>query len=128
VIGNGLPVQVDLSPGQMNDQPMALLLNDLPAGADVITDKGYDAHWIRDLIERGDSVMSLTLAQHQLASRAALWKEQGNTSLGSAGMCDRLAASSFLFTLFPRVHVHAFPSEKTSARLHCECAPASSPQ
>jgi len=52
VIGNGLPVQIELSPGQMNDQPMAeLLLNDLPPGADVIADKGYDADWIRDLIE-----------------------------------------------------------------------------
>ena len=45
-------MQVELSPGQMNDQPMAeLLLNDLPPGADVIADKGYDADWIRDLIE-----------------------------------------------------------------------------
>ena len=44
MIGNGLPVQVELSPGQMNEQPMAkLLLNDLSAGADVIADKGYDA-------------------------------------------------------------------------------------
>jgi hypothetical protein len=52
VIGNALPVQIELSPGQMNDQPMAeLLLIDLPAGADVIADKGYDADWIRDLIE-----------------------------------------------------------------------------
>lgn len=39
----------------MNDQPMAeLLLNDLPAGADVIADKGYDADWFRDLIEDQD--------------------------------------------------------------------------
>ena len=52
VIGNGLPVQVELSPGQMNDAPMAeILLHDLPAGAAVIADKGYDADWIRDLIE-----------------------------------------------------------------------------
>lgn len=51
MIGNGLPVQIELSPGQMNDQPMAELLNELPAGADVIADKGYDADWIRDLIE-----------------------------------------------------------------------------
>ncbi len=49
VVGNGLPVQIELSPGQMNDQPMAeLLLNDLPEGADVIADKGYDADWIRE--------------------------------------------------------------------------------
>ena len=52
MVGNGLPVQIELSPGQMNDAPMAeLLLNDLPTGAEVIADKGYDADWIRDLIE-----------------------------------------------------------------------------
>ena len=51
VIGNGLPVQLELSPGQMHDAPMAeLLLNELPRGADVITDRGYDADWIRELI------------------------------------------------------------------------------
>ena len=55
MIGNGLPVQIELSPGQMNDAPIAeLLLNDLPAGAEVIADKGYDADWIRDLIEDQD--------------------------------------------------------------------------
>jgi transposase len=52
VIGNGLPVQIELSKGETHDAPMAeLLLNDLPEGADVIADKGYDADWIRDLIE-----------------------------------------------------------------------------
>ena len=55
VIGNGLPVQIELSPGPMSDQPTAeLLLSDSPAGADVIADKGYDADWIRDLIEDQD--------------------------------------------------------------------------
>ena len=55
VVGNGLPVQIELSAGQANDQPMAeILLNDLPAGAVVIADKGYDADWIRDLIEDRD--------------------------------------------------------------------------
>jgi len=52
VIGNGLLFQLQLSPGQASDMPMAeVLLQDLPAGADVIADKGYDADWIRDLIE-----------------------------------------------------------------------------
>jgi hypothetical protein len=51
VIGNGLPVQIELSPGQMNDQPMAeLLLSELPEGADVIADKGYDADWIKSSV------------------------------------------------------------------------------
>ena len=31
-----------------------LLLNDLPRGAKVIADKGYDADWIRELIEDQD--------------------------------------------------------------------------
>jgi transposase len=48
----GLPLQIELSPGQMSDMPMAeLLLQNLPAGTHVIADKGYDADWIRDLIE-----------------------------------------------------------------------------
>src|SRR4029079_12331684 len=52
VIGNGLPVQLELSPGQASDAPMAeLLLNDLPAGAVVLADKAYDADWIRDVID-----------------------------------------------------------------------------
>lgn len=35
----------------MHDAPMAeLLLNDLPKGADVLADRGYDADWIRELI------------------------------------------------------------------------------
>jgi transposase len=46
---------VELSAGQANDAPMAeLLLDDLPAGAGVIADKGYDADWIRELIEDRD--------------------------------------------------------------------------
>jgi transposase len=39
----------------MHDAPMAeLLLNNLPQGADVIADRGYDADWIRELIEEQD--------------------------------------------------------------------------
>ena len=52
VVGNGLPVQIELSPEQANDVPMAeLLLNDLPRGAVVLADRAYDADWIREVIE-----------------------------------------------------------------------------
>lgn len=45
-------MQIELSPGQMHDAPMGeLLLHDLPEGTDVLADKGYDADWIRELIE-----------------------------------------------------------------------------
>jgi transposase len=55
VVGNGLPVQLELSRGQANDAPMAeLLLNDLPKGAVVLADRAYDADWIRDVIDDQD--------------------------------------------------------------------------
>ncbi len=48
-------MQVELSEGQAHDAPMAeLLLNDLPAGAHVLADRGYDADWIREVIEDQD--------------------------------------------------------------------------
>jgi transposase len=55
VNGHGLPLQIELSAGQMNDAPMAqLLLQDLPKGTDLLADKAYDADWIRELIEDRD--------------------------------------------------------------------------
>jgi transposase len=52
VVGNGLPVQFELSHGEMHDAPMAeTLLNDLPKGAKILADKAYDANWIREMIE-----------------------------------------------------------------------------
>jgi transposase len=66
VIGNGLPVQIELSSGQMNDAPMAeILLNDLPAGAEVLADKGYDADWIRELIEDQDCTPHIPLLKQR---------------------------------------------------------------
>ncbi len=49
---HGLPLQLELSPGQAHDAPMAeLLLQDLPRGTSLLADRGYDADWIRGLIE-----------------------------------------------------------------------------
>jgi transposase len=46
-------LQLELSQGQLHDAPMAeCLLSNLPKGADVIADKGYDANWIRALITK----------------------------------------------------------------------------
>lgn len=51
----GLPLQIELSPGQMHDAPMAeLLLRGLPKGTSLLADRGYDANWIRALIEDQD--------------------------------------------------------------------------
>jgi transposase len=50
-----LPLQIEISPGQMNDAPMAeALLHDLPAGTSVLADRSYDADWIRNMIEDQD--------------------------------------------------------------------------
>ena len=52
---HGLPLQIELSPDQFHDAPMAeLLLQDLPRGISLLADRGYDADWIRDLIEDQD--------------------------------------------------------------------------
>ena len=49
---HGLPLQLELSPGQAHDAPMAeLLLQDLPKGTSLLADRGYDADWIRERIE-----------------------------------------------------------------------------
>ena len=66
VVGNGLPVQIELSGGEANDAPMAeLLLNDLPAGAHVLADKGYDADWIRELVEDQDCTPHIPPRRHR---------------------------------------------------------------
>jgi transposase len=55
VNGHGLPLQIELSAGQMHDAPMAeLLLQDLPKGTSLLADRGYDADWIREMIEDQD--------------------------------------------------------------------------
>jgi transposase len=49
---HGLPLQIELSPGEAHDAPMAeLLLQDLPKGTSLLADRGYDADWIREMIE-----------------------------------------------------------------------------
>jgi len=55
VNGHGLPLQIELSAGQVHDAPMAeLLLQNLPKGTSLLADRGYDAGWIRDMIEDQD--------------------------------------------------------------------------
>ena len=52
---HGLPLQLELSGGQMHDASMVeLLLHDLPKHTSLLADKGYDADWIRELIEDQD--------------------------------------------------------------------------
>jgi transposase len=51
----GLPLQIELSAGQVHDAPVAeLLLKDLPKGTSLLADRGYDADWIREMIEDQD--------------------------------------------------------------------------
>jgi len=42
-----------------------VLLQNLPAGADVIADKGYDADWIRELIEDQDCTPHIPPRSHR---------------------------------------------------------------
>ena len=49
----GLPLRLHLTAGQVHDsQAASVLLAALPRRTVVLADKGYDANWIRALIER----------------------------------------------------------------------------
>jgi transposase len=53
---HGLPLQVDLSAGQMHDAPIAeLILQDLPKDTGLLADRGHDTYGIRDRVENQDS-------------------------------------------------------------------------
>lgn len=66
VDGNGLPVRLVLSPGEMHDSQAARdLLAGLPADAVVIADKGYDADWIRELIEEQDAAPNIPMKSNR---------------------------------------------------------------
>jgi hypothetical protein len=58
VIGSGPPVQIELSPRWMNDQPMTeLQLNGLPAGADFSADRDTtQIHVSRNRVARSMSI------------------------------------------------------------------------
>lgn len=48
---NGLPVKLDITPGQTHDAVAAAEhLRDLKAGQMVLADKAYDADWIRAMV------------------------------------------------------------------------------
>jgi transposase len=53
--GNGKPIALLLSEGQMSDyQGAALLLPALPKAKALLADRGYDANWFRQaLIQKG---------------------------------------------------------------------------
>ena len=87
VIGNGLPVQLELSPGQANDAPMAeLLLNDLPKGAVVLADRAYDADWIRDIIEDQDCKACIPPKVNRAEDIAELCAKVGDGVKGLGGV------------------------------------------
>jgi transposase len=51
VDGNGLPVQLALSPGEAHDVRLARkLLSRMKSGSMLLADRGYDADWIRELV------------------------------------------------------------------------------
>ena len=53
VDARGLPIRMVLTAGQVHDsQAVPALLEGLTANSVVVADKGYDANWIRALIER----------------------------------------------------------------------------
>ncbi len=51
VDGEGMPLKIGLTAGERHDNTLARdLLADLPEGALVLADRGYDARWIRQAV------------------------------------------------------------------------------
>ena len=60
VDADGLPIRLDLTPGQASDVHGAeVLLNNLQCGTVVLADKGYDADWIREKIEAQEAAPNI---------------------------------------------------------------------
>ena len=60
VDADGLPIRLSLTPGQASDVHGAqALLNDLRRGSVVLADKGYDADWIREMIEAQEAAPNI---------------------------------------------------------------------
>ena len=60
VDADGLPIRLSLTPGQASDVHGAqALLNDLRRGTVVLADKGYDADWIREMIEAQEAAPNI---------------------------------------------------------------------
>jgi transposase len=53
VDANGLPVRIGLTPGEAHDNRLcSVLLTGLPPGTMLLADRGYDADWIRKLVNQ----------------------------------------------------------------------------
>jgi transposase len=60
VDARGLPIRMMLTAGQVHDsQAVPVLLDGLTADAVVVADKGYDADWIRTMIEERNAAPNI---------------------------------------------------------------------
>ena len=91
---HGLPLQIELSPGQAHDAPMAeLVLQDLPKETSLLADRGYDADWIREMIEDQNCTPSFRQNQTDVkkspsqsaSTRNAISSNAVSTSSSSSG-------------------------------------------
>ena len=62
VDARGLPIRMVLTAGQVHDsQAVPTLLEGLTADSVLIADKGYDADWIRTMIEKRDAAPNIAV-------------------------------------------------------------------
>jgi transposase len=115
---HGPPLQIELSPGQMHDAPMAeLLLQALPKGTSLLADRGYDANWIRELIEDQDCTPVIPLKSNRVDDipfskckyRNAIWSNAASISSSSFATSqpgyDRKASAYLAFAKLAAVRL-----------------------
>jgi len=87
VDGNGLPLELVLTPGQAGDCPVAeRLLGHLHEGTIVLADKAYDADWLRRQIEAAGAAPNIPLMVHAAGNPASARRstEHATASNGSS--------------------------------------------
>ena len=66
VDARGLPIRMVLTAGQVHDsQAVPALLDELTANSVLIADKGYDADWIRAMIEERDAAPNIPVKSNR---------------------------------------------------------------
>jgi len=93
VDGNGLPIRLGFTAGEAHDNRLAgKLLSRLQSGAMLLADRGYDADWIRALVNEHGAWANIpprrnrndTLCFSSQTGRAVLQQDQAMSACGNA--------------------------------------------
>jgi len=93
VDGNGLPVRLALSPGEVHDVRLAgKLLSRLKSGSMLLADRGYDADWIRELAMKKGAWANIPPKTNRCSGRFASYLLQRGYDVTGVDLSPRMLA------------------------------------